>query len=90
MEDAGVYKCRVDYKREQTTFQGVNLTVVELSSKSVIHQEGGKGWKMGWRLNRVKNIVWSAELKEEILLPRLPGGKEKIYWMKLFTGEYDL
>ena len=40
MVDAGLYKCRVDYRLEQTTFQGVNLTVVELGSKPVIYHEG--------------------------------------------------
>ena len=42
VRDAGLYKCRVDYRLEQTTFQGVNLTLVELGTKPEIYQAGNK------------------------------------------------
>ena len=40
MEDAGMYKCRIDYKMEQTSFQNVNFTVVEIPSEPVIQRKG--------------------------------------------------
>ena len=55
-KDAGLYKCRVDYKLMQTSFQSINLTVITLPSEPIILYNGTvvERWlevKEGQRLN---------------------------------------
>ena len=73
-EDAGLYKCRVDYKLEQTTFQSVNLTVVELGSQPVIYHEGEK----------IKRWVEAKEGEEFSLECRSKGGNPspRVTWWR--------
>ena len=41
MEDAGVYKCRVDFRESQTVVRRVRLNIVEEPKKPVILDEEG-------------------------------------------------
>ena len=41
MEDAGVYKCRVDFRESQTVIRRVRLNIVEEPEKPVILDEEG-------------------------------------------------
>ena len=74
MEDAGLYKCRVDYRLEQTTFQGVNLTVVELGSKPVIYYKG----------KRIERWLEAKEGEKYSLECRTKGGNPspQVTWWK--------
>ena len=41
MEDAGVYKCRVDFRESQTVVRRIRLNIVEEPKKPVILDEEG-------------------------------------------------